>query len=426
MRFSLLGLWLLATTVMAADPVSFKNDREGVSYYNSNSSKKSITKALREVDQTQILGAFDEVLRNTEKSKLCSYDINKSLLAKLKAINPKFKEMEGAIYHLRTENEIDDTVTKILLDAHKVVSTDPLLPKDPEKLFLPKKDKVLELLPIITSFESKYLKNTCFDEAFRKMYSELNKIDKSLKSSHVEALLVKAYEDKSINLETYLSLEKARLNELEMSSLTLKAYYQKISNLRVQYPLRDSTEQSNFVTQKVDKMKLSRRQRLLESYSDLQIILMGNVIKKLRGRLDSPKVEILIYDREQGIETVTLEPMERFRLAIKLLRKEMSLLSLNTYFNGRTPDYMDLMTAAYEVGIIPASELDELAGLQDIWNPKKTFWEKARVWVTTFSSVATIVIPPPYGFIPALAIVVIEATAGKKSDPNAEDPTSLF
>lgn len=426
MRFSILGLWLLATTVYAADPVSFRNDREGTSYYSSNSNKKAMAKALRDVDQTQIVGAFDEVLRNQEKSKLCSFDFNKSLLSKLKEINPKFTEYNGAIYHLRAENEIDDSVVKILTDAHNVLTTDPLLPKDPEKLFLPKKDKVLELLPVIASFEKKYLKVACFDEAYRNMYSDLIKADKALKSSHVEALLVKAYESKIINLETYLNLEKARLNELEMSGLSLKNYYQKVSNLRIQYPLRDSTEQSTFVTQKVDKMKISRRQRLLESYTDLQIILMGNVIKKLRTRLDSQKVEILIYDREQGIETLTLEPMERFRLAIKLLRKEMSLLSLNTYFAGRTPDYLDLMTAAYEVGIIPASELDELAGLQDIWNPKKTFWEKARVWVSTFSSIATIVIPPPYGFIPALAIVVIEATAGKKSDPNAEDPTSLF
>lgn len=424
MRFSILGLWLLATTVYAADPVSFRNDREGTSYYSGN--KKAITKALRQVDQSQIVGAFDEVLRESEKNKLCSYDFNKNLLGKLKEINPKFTEYNGAIYHLRAENEIDDTVVKILTEAHKVLSTDPLLPKDPQKLFLPKKDKVLVLLPVIASFEKKYLKTACFDEAYRNMYSDLMKAEKGLKSTHIEALLVKAYESKVISLETYMDLEKARLNELEMSGLTLKAYYQKISNLRVQYPLRDSTEQSNFVTQKVDKMKVSRRQRLLENYTDLQIILMGNVIKKLRTRLDAEKVEILIYDRQQGVETVTLEPMERFRLAIKLLRKEMSLLSLNTYFNGRSPDYMDLMTAAYEVGIIPASELDELAGLQDIWNPKKTFWEKARVWVTTFSSVATIVIPPPYGFIPALAIVVIEATAGKKSDPNAEDPTSLF
>jgi hypothetical protein len=426
MRFSILGLWLLATTALAADPVSFRNDREGTSLYSSNSHKKAMAKALHEVDQTQIKGAFDEVLRHSDKNKLCSFDLNKSFLAKLKEINPKFTEYNGAIYHLRTENEIDDSVVKILTDAHNVLTTDPLLPKDPERLFLPKKDKVLELLPVIASFEKKYLKVACFDEAYRNMYSDLVKADKTIKTSQVEALLVKAYESKIINLDTFLNLEKARLNELEIAGLSLKNYYQKVSNLRIQYPLRDSTEQSTFVTQKVDKMKVSRRQRLLESYSDLQIILMGNVIKKLRTRLDSQKVEILIYDREQGIETLTLEPMERFRLAIKLLRKEMSLLSLNTYFNGRTPDYLDLMTAAYEVGIIPASELDELAGLQDIWNPKKTFWEKARVWVTTFSSVATIVIPPPYGFIPALAIVVIEATAGKKSDPNAEDPTSLF
>jgi hypothetical protein len=199
----------------------------------------------------------------------------------------------------------------------------------------------------------------------------------------------------------------------------------KIRTLRTQFPLRDPTEKSNFVTLKADKLKVTRRQRLLEEYSDLQIMMMANVIKKLRVRLESPKAEILIYDRQNGVETIELEPMERFRLAIKLLRKEMALLSLNTYFAGRSPSYMDLMISSYEVGIIPASELEEVAGLEDIWNSKKTFWQKAQVWVRTLSSVATIAIPPPYGFIPALALVVIEMTAGKKDD-NTNDPTVLF
>src|SRR5690606_37624465 len=192
-------------------------------------------------------------------------------------------------------------------------------------------------------------------------------------------------QEKKISYSTYLKLEKARISELESTSLTLKTYYQKVSSLRIQYPLRDLSERSDYTTQKVDKMKVSRRQHLLASYTDLQIIMMGNVIKTLRTRLDSPKAEILIYDRQEGIETITLEPMERFRLAIKLLRKEMSYLSLNTYFVGRTPDYLDLMTAAYEIGIIPASELEEVAGLKEIWNPKKSFWDKARVWVQTLS-----------------------------------------
>jgi hypothetical protein len=136
-------------------------------------------------------------------------------------------------------------------------------------------------------------------------------------------------------------------------------------------------------------------------------------------------VTIQIEEDNEEVEVITLEPMERFRLAIKLLRKEMALLSLNTYFNGRSPDYMDLITASYETSLIPASELKELGGLQEIWNPTKTFWEKASVWIRTFSSVATIALPQPYGFIPALVLVVIEATVGKGSD-NQPDDTVLF
>jgi hypothetical protein len=35
-------------------------------------------------------------------------------------------------------------------------------------------------------------------------------------------------------------------------------------------------------------------------------------------------------------------------------------------------------------------------------------------------------IPPPYGFIPALVLVVIEGTVVKKKNQNTDDPTSMF
>lgn len=425
MRFTLLGLWLLALPAFGAEGVNLRNDREGVSYYNSSSDKRAMNRALKQIDSTKILGAFDEVSQETEESKLCSFDINSSLEQKLKDIDSDFDEMEGAILYLRSQNEIDDVVTKQLLLAHNTISTSLRLPKNQEELRLPNKEVTSKSLSLIGVFEKRFMKNACFDEAYRNLYGELLKNDKNLKSFHVEALLVEAFKARSLSYDLYIKLEKARVNELETSAFNLKTYYKKIKSLRTQFPLRDPNEKSNFVTQKSDGLKMSHRQRLLEGYTDLQIMMMGNVIKKLRTRLESPKAEILIYDRENGVETITLDPMERFRLAIKLLRKEMSLLALNTYFAGRTPDYMDLMTAAYETGIIPASELEEVAGLQEIWNPKKTFWDKASVWVRTLSSVATIAIPPPYGFIPALAVVVIEMTAGKKKD-NTEDPTVLF
>lgn len=426
MRLSLLGLWLIALPVLAAEPVNFANDREGASYYDSGSDKRSITRALKQVDETQITGAFDEVERSLEEKTLCAYDLNASLVQKLKAINPKFSEFDGAVLYLRSQNEIDDSVAKILMQANKTETTDLILPKKQEELFLPSNKKMVDdSVALIANFEKKNMKGSCFDDAYRSLYGDILRMDKDMKSYHLEALLVEAYQQKKIDINTYKRLERARVNELETSSFNLKAYVKKIKTLRTQYPLRDPEEKSNFVTGKVDKMKVSHRQKLLEGYSDIQIMLMAGVIKKLRTRLDSPKAEILIYDRSNGVETIDLDPMERFRLAIKLLRKEMSLLSLNTYFQGRTPDYLDLMTAAYEVGIIPASELEEVAGLQDIWNPKKTFWEKAQVWVRTLSSVASIALPPPYGFIPALALVVIEMTAGKKND-KTDDPTVIF
>lgn len=426
MRFSLLVLWLIALPALATEPVDLTNDREGTSFYDSGSDKRAIARALKQVDETQISGAFDEIERSLDENKLCSYDINASLNSKLKAINPKFNETEGAILYLRSQNEFDDSVAKQLMLANTVETTNLRLPKNAEELFLPSDKKIVEnAVTAIGNFEKKNMKGSCFDDAYRSLYGEILKADKSMKSYHFEALLVEAYQKKKIDINVYMRLERARTNELELSGYSLKSHYKKIQSLRNQFPLRDPEEKSNFITGKADKLKVSHRQKLLEGYSDIQIMLMANIIKKLRTRLDSPKAEILIYDRQNGVETIELDPMERFRLAIKLLRKEMSLIALNTYFQGRTPDYLDLMTAAFEVGIIPASELEEVAGLQEIWNPKKTFWEKAQVWIRTLSSVATIAIPPPYGFIPALAVVVIEMTAGKKND-KTDDPTVIF
>lgn len=422
MRMSLLGVWLFALPVFAAGPVSLKNDREGKSFYSKSSHNRSIDRTIRQVYGAEIQTAFDEAMNQTDESKLCSFDINANIQKTLQSYNPKFNEMEGVILYLRSQNEFDDSVARILLNAHETTKLRITYPKS--DLSYPSKKALDASLAILKNFEAKS-KNLCFDEAYKNLFGELIKQEKGLDASNVEAILVEAYSKKIISSSLYTRLEQARANELHLSGLTLKAYYKKVKSLRTQYPLRDESEQSDFVTEKIDKTQFSRRQKLLESYTDLQIIMMANVIKKLRTRLESPKAQILIYDKTNGVETITLDPMERFRLAIKLLRKEMADFAVVSFFNERTPDYMDLMTSAYELGIIPASELREVAGLQDVWNPQKTFWEKANVWIRTLSSVATVAVPPPYGFVPALAVVVIEMTAGNKNN-NKDDPTVLF
>lgn len=424
MRAKILGLTLTLLPYFAYGAVEFRNDREGETYYDSGSDKRDLARALKQVDQTQILRAFDEIALKAEPSKVCGLDMVIALSQKLKKANPKFDEVRGSILYLRSENEIDDVIAKQLMIANDIM-TMPLIATPKDQLITPtKKEEVASALKIIAGFEKKS-KGQCFDEAYKNFYNEVTKLNRDWKSRHVEGLLVLALEKKQITLKTYTMLERARTLELETSAITIKNYLKKIQSLRTQFPLRDPEEKSDFITMKADKIKMSYRMKLMENYTDIQIVLMSNIIKKLRKRIESPKAEILIFDRDNGVETIELEPMERFRLAVKLLRKEMALISLNTYFAGRTPDYMDLMTAAYEVGVIPAEELKEVAGLEEIWNPKKTFWEKADIWIRTFSTVATIALPPPYGFVPALVLVVIEMTVGKKED-NTPDNTVLF
>ena len=408
---------------LLAQEVSLKNDREGASFYASASTTRSINRALKSLPASEIESSFKESLSGVTANRLCSFDLNARFLENLRKKNKNFTEFKGALHHIRSVNEIDDTVLRILLKAQEVTRTSAGgssgdlgsdLPHDPEK--------TKELLDIIASYDEKLTKN-CLDDTYSSLHGEINKAFENVRGEQLEDLFEEARYKKLISQQNYLKLEQARLNDLQNFRVDLKSYYQKVKHLRAQYPLRDPKEQSVFISSAFPKTGMSRRQRLLESYSDIQIILMGNVIKKLRSRLEAPKIEILVYEKEGGQEVIPLEPMERFRFAIKVLRKEMQMMSLNTYFHGRSPDYTDLISAAYEVGIIPASEVDEIASLQDIWSPQKNFWQKSMVWIRTFSTVATVMIPPPYGFLPALGIVVIEATVGKEEKV---EETGLF
>lgn len=421
MRLPLLGLILLSLPVFAQETISFRNDREGESFYEN---PRKVERALRDFQGEELIEIYRNSLKGVTPAKLCAYDMNKNMEEELLKKSRRFDAYEGVLHYIRSQNEIDDVALKILLDARKVMTTT-VEPKDEREIKRPLRAKLPEMIKTVGTFHEKFLKNACFDEAYKNLVAEIRKSGEA-SESQLEGLFVEAYTKKAINAQTWLMLERARVNEVSTNLLSLRSYYQKVKSLRLHKPLRDANEKSDFVTDKAPKTKVSRRIKLMEQYSDLQIMLMAEVVKRLRTRLEAKKVTIQIEgDSEEDVEIITLEPMERFRLAIKLLRKEMALLSLNTYFNGRTPDYMDLITASYETSLIPAVELKELGGLQEIWNPSKTFWEKASVWIRTFSSIATVAIPAPYGFIPSLVLVVIEATVGKGSD-NQPDPTVLF
>lgn len=424
MHFLLLLFSIFMLPTLVYSQVNFRNDREGKSLYSSKDDLNSIRSALNEVEKGNITTAYEETLKSIEEDKVCSFDVTSSFENKLKLINPRFNQTKGAILWLRQDNQIDDSVTKILLLASKTQSEKIRYPKNRQDLKFPDILEVIEpLIKLIGDFDKTLTKQGCLDVAFKTLYGDLLRTEKSLTYKNLEALFFLAFDEKHISYETFLMLEKARLAQLQTATMSLKDYLKKIKSLRLQYPLANNLEKSDFISKKLDDSKISLRQRLLESYTDIQIIQMGNIIKKLHSRLEASKIELVVYSNDNQVttETIPLEPMERYRFAVQILRKEMAHLSLNTYFKGRSPDYFDLIAASYEIGLVPASEIEQLSKLKEIWVPKKKFWDKASVWIRTISSVATIAAPPPFGFIPVLALVVIEMTVGKKEKKETSD-----
>ena len=417
MRHLVLGVCFAATlTTASAHPLL--NDREATSYVLGSRTERELDNlgATKEAFEP----VFKEVLESL-KGEACAFAVNSAWNAKISQF-PQFEnDREMFIKGLRQSGLIDDMVLRLLLQAHYVqkdVNT-----KLNDELKMPEGEVPEDMRPM-KEFSQKRARGKCLHETVRELLAAYRQGDKNFTPKMLRSKINDAKKKKYITDLAHEEIAEALYDDMPTWQISLADYVQKRTFLRTQFPLPDVTERSEFVTERAGKEKVSYRQRLYLTYTPIQITLMGDVIKKLKERLESPRIEILVYDLSDEVrETLTLDPMERFRFAIRVLRKEMKLLTTNTYFAGRQPSYTDLMTSAYERGLITALELDEVAKLEEIWNPTKTFWDKASSWVRMFGGVLAVVIPPPYGFIPSLAIVGIEAMV---KDAPQDDQDSLF
>jgi hypothetical protein len=155
--------------------------------------------------------------------------------------------------------------------------------------------------------------------------------------------------------------------------------------------------------------------RLFHLYNDVQIIRMGNLVKKMREIMESDKVVISVFDANNvSIDERQLNPADRYDYAIRVLRYELNAIGANPLFEGKMPSYSDLVMSAYELGMVTSEDLETVSKIEEFWNPKKTFWEKSAVWFRLFGSISAIIIPPPYGIMATLAILAIESTTAKE------------
>ena len=406
----------------------FQNVREGSPVYkefikteeniniNENSVSNDFENKLTKdrLPQEMIIEAFNSVLTSDKKKNKCSFWIIENFQSKLNDKNLNYSKYKDIIIEvLRDNDQIDDIVFNILLKSD--VSKGKFLTPLWTNLRLTD-DAKLNILNNFKQFEKRQSKRKCLSDNWRTLVSSFIKENIEISNFTLKKLNYLAYSTNTVSKESYNLLERARKNKIHEWRLTLLDYHKKVNFLRRQYPL-SKIDKSDFVTQKVKKKNLSIRQRLFEKYSTYQIIVMAQVINSFSKRIGATSAEISINYDEDKSEVISLNSMDRYRLYTALLRKEMNELTTNSIFNGKRPNYKELITAAYELDLVSASEVDHVVLIEQLWNPQKTRLQKAMVWIKTFGVAASVVIPSPYGILATLGLMAIEISTEKDNDP---------
>lgn len=409
---SSLTLNLLAGEIEAFLPSDspYRNLREGNSHLITSTKEDDVARLYKDTKAI-------ESLRRIINDKTINRCATKVVSAIQKELNLSGEnETELAILGLRLDESIDDVAAGILIKAadtnfvaHAIAKND-LTAEEETKAMEIYKGKVADLQN----------KTLCIEDSFRTLVGKLAegsyKFPKNLK--HINRLAL----DKNIIKESdFKILERLRAKKVHEWPITLNTYRTNLDAIAKNFPGRKK-ESSKLVTDAGRfKNKTALRQGLYERFNAAQITMLANVVKSLKKRLDSKDVTIHINYVDQESEIISLSPMEKFRFILKLLRKELALINNSTVIGGKRATYIDIITAAYEVGYISSDEIEQFAALEDIWNPKKTTKEKVMTWVKLFGGVASVLLPPPFGFLSVMAIMLIDQQVSEAPvDPDAD------
>jgi len=356
---------------------------------------------------------FTDLFQNQDVATCASFVIEK--LARLEAGE---EGRESLAFAIRDLDIIDDIALDIILKRNKAkykrglpsFQRDSIEPSKIRNAFL--------------TFKENLKKKVCPEDAFRTLIRSLKRLG-HLKNSHIKASISVAKTKRYITKDEYKVLESFRRADIHEWPLSLSDYGRKLLALRRHIDIYGH-ESGDFVTRENKKAQMSLRQYLYSNYDYMQILMMGDLVEKMRKRLESINISILIrYADDEQTEVIPLEPTERFRFVLKLVRKELTQMNSTILFENSKAHYAGLITASYEIGAVTAVELEELASLEEIWNPQKTRTDKILSWGRLFGGVASVVIPGPLGFVPVLAVMIVDAVVTKPK-PESDQDISLF
>ncbi|MGI4992098.1 hypothetical protein ACRXCV_05685 [Halobacteriovorax sp. GFR7] len=336
-------------------------------------------------------------------SLTCEYDI-------LEEIN-QFAEskLKEALVYLRNTSRIDDTQYRLLLRTLRSFE-------------ISKKEKLLSPFnPIVKDFKAQSFDNfqralqrgLCFNAIAKNLFKELGE-------KKPTKFLKKAYHKKIIDKRTYWMLKRLVQEDYHLEPQILAEYLKEQSFLTKQFPERLNIQKTNYISGRREKSKVSRREALLAKYNQFQIIYLSGMTQRLLNRLNADEVIINVMIDDESVEEIILDPMEQYRFAAKMVRKELGDLQMMNLFEGTNVAFEDILAAAFETGLVSGADLSTLVLVDDVWNPELTKAEKRKRFIRRYGTIFVAAIPTTFYFVKVLSLVGIEMLTETKQEPQRD------
>jgi hypothetical protein len=229
-----------------------------------------------------------------------------------------------------------------------------------------------------------------------------------------------------IDLETFNKLEVLRHSRVLDWHVNINGYLDIVRNAKDKLAIKvEEKSTNNFNETYVSRRdKLTRRGKLYKVYSSTQVMVLAQLIEKTARRIDARYASINFQytdDPEGEIETYVLSPMEQYRLSIRMLRKEMAEIMRSQSFAGTGIEFNDIISAAFETGMINSEELDYVVKFEDFWNPKTPKWKAYANFAFSLAGTASYYLPPPWNIIGAIGLVVTQSRYMNDDEPDPDN-----
>ena len=356
---------------------------------------------MERIDTTCELGLIKQLQRDAKINQVISDD----------------NETQALIGYLRQQDLIDDVLYKLMRDSANVQSDFQKNADDrPARPFnvYTRQNADIDVEKMYAPFRTwPDDVKSCTLNTYFEIVNNIKFKNAKDRDGQMAKLNYIAYVNGVIDLEKYNRLMSLQERGVYDWPVYFRRYADIVNNAKDRLTKTpESKATHNFTVEYVSKRdKLTQRANLYRTYNSTQVMMLAQIIEKTAKRMDARNVSLnwqYTDDPNGEREIYVLSPMEQYRAAIKMLRKDMAEVMRSDAFRGTGLEYDHLIAAAFEAGFIKSHELDQVLKFEDFWNPKTPKWKAYANFAFSLAGTASFYLPPPWNIIGAIGLVLTQ------------------